>query len=246
GRSPTTWSTAWSGSWRSAATASGRSRWRAASRSSASSACTWPPSRRPSRPRSRWGGGWGGTPGAAATRPRRRAPPSRSRRSRPAGGAHAAVPAELADGRRHVVPAGDDGHAEPPAVAVEVAGDQARRRLLLGRQLVGRHELDRGPGQDPPAARPAAVQQHLAEREIVVGGGDEPGRARRELGRAAPLTTVRLVVEPERPGSRVGQEAGREPVQAGGRHAEPGVGHAERLEHALPEERLQRPARGPR
>src|SRR5579883_3195765 len=57
--------------------------------------------------------------------------------------AQAAVPAVAAGRKGHVLAPVDNRHAEAPAVAVEVAGDEARDRLLFGRELVGGHEFDR-------------------------------------------------------------------------------------------------------
>src|SRR5260370_39301251 len=52
----------------------------------------------------------------------------------------AAVPTVPSDRPRHIVAPGVDGHAEPPAVAVEVARNQPKR-LLRSCQLIGRHDL---------------------------------------------------------------------------------------------------------
>ena len=45
-------------------------------------------------------------------------------------------------------------------------------------QVVGRHELDRLAPEHTPAVELAPVRQHLAERDVVVGGRDEPAGAR--------------------------------------------------------------------
>src|SRR5712692_12096888 len=105
---------------------------------------------------------------------------------RPPGGAQAAVPSELSDGPGHVVAPGDHGQTEPPAVAIEIAPAQTGRRLLLGRELIGRHGLDRRPGQDALAPMPALVQHHPTEGEVVIDGRDETAGGGRERGRAAP------------------------------------------------------------
>jgi len=47
-------------------------------------------------------------------------------------------------------------------------------RLLLRRQMVDGHELDRRPRQDALAPEPALVQHHLAERQVVADGRDQP------------------------------------------------------------------------
>src|SRR6266852_9950660 len=113
------------------------------------------------------------------------------------GGAQAAVPSELSDGPGHVVAPGDHGQTEPPAVAIEIAPAQTGRRLLLGRELIGRHGLDRRPGQDALAPMPARVQHHPTEGEVVIDGRDETAGGGRERGRAAPLAALGLVVDLE-------------------------------------------------
>src|SRR6267378_617007 len=64
------------------------------------------------------------------------------------GRAVAAVPAVGPDRPRQIVAPGDDGHAEAPAAVVPEAGKEIRNRLLLRGDVVGRHQLDRGPRKD--------------------------------------------------------------------------------------------------
>src|SRR6266849_4077680 len=154
-------------------------------------------------------------------------------------GAEAAVPAEAARRRRHVVAPGDHGQAESPAVAVEVAADQARGRLLLARELIGRHGLDGGPRQDALASVRPLVQHHLAKGQIVVDGRDQARGGRRKRRRATPLTARGLVEHLEHSGLEIGPIAGGEPIERRGGDAEARVLHAEGREDALAQERVQ-------
>src|SRR5439155_16181823 len=139
---------------------------------------------------------------------------------------------ERSDAPRNVIAAGHDGHPEPPAVAVPEAGDETRRRLLLGRQLIGRHELDRRSGQDAFAAVYALVQHHLTKGEVVVDGRDQSSGASLERGRAAPLAAIGLVIELERARFLIRRVTRRQPVERGSGDAEATVLHPEWLEDA--------------
>src|SRR5687767_3629028 len=80
------------------------------------------------------------------------------------GGAVAAGPAVLPRGRE-VGPFRRHAHAKSQAAALLEQGAY----LLLGRQVIRRHELDRGPREDALAPVSALAEQHLAE-------GDRPVR----------------------------------------------------------------------
>jgi ferredoxin len=83
------------------------------------------------------------------------------------GRAHPAIPAVPTHGRQ-LVPPGLDGHPKTPAMAVEVPGNPGGGRLLLRSQLIGGHQLNRRPGQDPLTQIPALAQHHLTEGQIVI------------------------------------------------------------------------------
>ena len=106
------------------------------------------------------------------------------------GGAQAAVPAVPTGYRRNVVAPGDHGDAESPTLAVKEAGEQARHRFLLRRQLVGRHELNRQPRQKAPIAMFAQREHHLTKGQVVVDGRDQSPRSRRKGRGAAPLAPL--------------------------------------------------------
>src|SRR5207237_3382972 len=88
--------------------------------------------------------------------------------------------------------------------------------------------------------------QHLAEREVRADADNAPPAGPWECRRATPLTALPLVLELVRAGSRIDLIARRQPVGRGCAHAESRGLHAERLEDAFAEERLERPARGAR
>ena len=52
-------------------------------------------------------------------------------------------------------------------------------------QVVDRHQLERLAAEHPPAVELAAVGQHLAEGDVVVGGRDQAARSREIGARAA-------------------------------------------------------------
>src|SRR5712691_5346458 len=156
------------------------------------------------------------------------------------GRAVAAVPAVGSDRARPVVAPGDDGHAEAPAAVVPEAGEEIGSCLLLRGEVVGRHQLDRGPREDALASVHALVQHHPAESEEVVDRRDEAARARFEYGRPREAAAARRVEEHGLAGGEIGLVGGREAVELRLGHAERGVLHAERREDALAEERLQR------
>jgi len=112
--------------------------------------------------------------------------------------------------------------------------------------MVGRHGFDRGPRQDALAAILPVVQQHPCKGKVIVHRRDQTAAARWEGGRTAPLAAFGHVVDFASTGSRVGPIAGREPVEARGRHAKRGIAHAERLEQALAQKPLKRLARSAR
>src|SRR5712692_10998672 len=64
------------------------------------------------------------------------------------GRAVTAVPAEGSDRARQIVAPGDDGHAEAPAAVVPETGKEIGRHFLFRGEVVGRHQLDRGPRED--------------------------------------------------------------------------------------------------
>ncbi len=57
----------------------------------------------------------------------------------------ATVPAVSARDRLEVFAPDEDGDAEAPSAVVSEAGEEIRSGLLLERDVVGRHELNRGP-----------------------------------------------------------------------------------------------------
>ncbi len=128
---------------------------------------------------------------------------------------------------------------------LEEAGDDAGDRLLLPRELIGRHRLDGSARHDALTPEPTLVQHHLSERDEVADGRHESARTRRERGRRAPLA-VWFVGELERAGFEVGRVARRETVELVGGHAESRVVHPERFEDAFAEERVERLAGGAR
>src|SRR5215213_6790920 len=155
------------------------------------------------------------------------------------GRAVATVPAITSGGRRQIVAPGHDGDAESPAVAVPEAGEETGHRLLLGSDVVYRHDLDRSSGQDALVPVLPPFQHHLAEGEEIVNRRDQPTGARLENGRACPPAVVDTVEDLELPGREIGPVAARQPVELARRHAKRGVVHAQRREDPLPEEVLQ-------
>src|SRR5712691_3002158 len=111
------------------------------------------------------------------------------------GRAVAAVPAVGSDRARQVVAPGDDGHSEAPAAVVPEAGEEVRRRFLFRGDVVGRHQLDRGPRQDALAPVHALGEHHPAESEEIVDRRDEAARARLEHGRPRETAAAGLIEE---------------------------------------------------
>ena len=71
--------------------------------------------------------------------------------------------------------------------------------------------------EDALAAVLSLVQHHLTEGQIVVDGRDQAPGAGRERGRAAPLTSLGLVIEFERAGFEIGSSSWSRTDRAGQR-----------------------------
>src|SRR6266568_264307 len=93
---------------------------------------------------------------------------------------------------------------------------------------------------------PALVQHHLAEGKVVVDGRNQSSSARWKCRRARPLAALCIVIDLNLSAYEIGPIAGRKPVEFVTRHAETSVLHAERLEDAFSQERLQLLSRGAR
>src|SRR5919107_3722202 len=115
--------------------------------------------------------------------------------------AQAALP-PVAPGRSRSVLARYSGQAESPAALPQEDGDGAGLCPLLGRQVIGSHELDREPRQYALAAVLAPVQHHPAKGEVVVGSRDQPPSRVWESRRAAPLAVLGPLVGPQWSGFR--------------------------------------------
>src|SRR5712692_3124486 len=89
-----------------------------------------------------------------------------------------AVPAEGSGRARHIVAPRDDGHPEAPAAVVPEAGKEIGSRLLFRGDVVGRHQLDRGPREDALAPVQDLGEHHPAENEEIVDRRDESARTR--------------------------------------------------------------------
>src|SRR5215471_13096578 len=133
----------------------------------------------------------------------------------------------------HIIAPGHDRKAEPPAPRVPEVLEECGRCLLLGRQLVRCHELDRQPRQDPLFTVCAPVQHHPPKLEQVIRGGDHlVPSARLEDTR----TREEVVTSPFEHGDlatrKVRLIAGCDPVQLCARHRETGDSRAARCRAA--------------
>src|SRR5437899_839166 len=159
------------------------------------------------------------------------------------GRAVAAVPAVGPDRAREVVAPRDDGHAEAPAAVVPETGKEIGRRFLFRGDVVGRHQLDRGPREDALAPVHALREHHPAEREEVVDRRDDAARSRLEDGRAREAAAAGLVEEQGLAGREIGLVGGREAVELRLGDAARDVSQTEWRDDALAQEGLQRLAR---
>src|SRR5262252_6524688 len=100
-------------------------------------------------------------------------------------------------------------------MVLKVAGNQAGYGLLLWRELIGRHRLDRQPRQQTLSTVLPLAQHHLAKGQVVVNGRDETASARWEQGWMAPLAAPRLVGQLQRASLRIGGIAGHQPIELG-------------------------------
>src|SRR5215475_5574475 len=118
--------------------------------------------------------------------------------------------------------------------------------------MVRDHQLQGFWSEQPDAVELAAIDQRAAESEIVGHGRAQSAtaghqgrrrqeRARRRIVLQRQLARALLWLEDEA-ALRVGRIAGRQAVSLARRHVKIRVGHAQRIENALLEELLERPA----
>src|SRR5215470_17564278 len=109
------------------------------------------------------------------------------------------------------------------------------REANPGWQRVRRHPTDGCGLKDAHAVELAAVEQHLAEPQIIRHGRHEPVAAREQCGRLAPVS-IRINLYADRWIEQTGKLLRR--------YKEGGVDHAERFEQAAVEKLIERLARG--
>ncbi len=148
-----------------------------------------------------------------------------------------ATPVEAADGARNKTELRIDanGEAQPPArthLRTDILADDARE-TDVGRQGIRRHLLHGLGLKDAHATELAAVQQHLAEAQVVGRGRGKTAATHEQRGGLGD-------VPQRRPAARGRVDQPRELVR---RHEEAGIDHAERLEDPVLKEPVERPAR---
>ncbi len=94
-----------------------------------------------------------------------------------------------------------------------------------------------------PAPVNAAGQEHLHEGPVIVERRHQPPRCIGKEGWSAPEALIGPVEQGQGPRVRIGMVRGREAGQLAGGHAEPGVTHAQWIEHTTLQKALERLAR---
>ena len=108
-------------------------------------------------------------------------------------------------------------------------------KFHLGAEMVRSHQVQRLAADDPVTVEHAAVQQHLTEARVIHRGRDQPAAARFHHRFVEHVKELHLVAVPGIGRKRLGETVR---VFAGG--VKRGLGHLQRRQNSLGQERAQR------